>query len=170
MYYYLKCIRTHYLDFSGRCERKEFWYFFSYHIVLSLFMLLLDQSFFDTYYCTLVYLLILSPPLLSVLIRRLHDVNKNSLWSLMFFVPPLIFYILYLLTKESPLNSNEYGPSPKLIDYQKEIPPSKKKRRKTKVIKHQSFLQSTQGFFQNELYVELILLVIVAVLIISVNI
>ena len=170
MYYYLKCIREDYLNFSGRSERKEFWYFFSYHIVFSLLMLLLDQSFFDIYYFTFIYSLVLLPPLISVLIRRLHDVNKNSLWSLMFFVPPFIFYILYLLAKESPLNSNEYGPSPTLIDYQKKILPPKKKKRKIRNLKPQSFLKSVQGFFQNELYVELILLIIVALLIILVNI
>ena len=53
-------------------------------------------------------------PMLSVSVRRLHDINKSG-WNMLWFLLPLIGVIILLIywLKES-TSDNQYGPSSKI--------------------------------------------------------
>ncbi|UTT87055.1 DUF805 domain-containing protein [Vibrio pelagius] len=52
-------------------------------------------TWFDTIYSVISFI-----PMLSVIIRRLHDINKPGYWVLVFFIPIIgPFWLIYLLTQ-----------------------------------------------------------------------
>lgn len=116
---YIKAFKN-YFNSDGRATRKELWLFFLFHY-LAVFVLSLLDGFFGFYsttipldygYMTLAYLLISICPAACVQIRRLHDVNKSGTWWLLFNVPLVCFYVLYLYLKRGDSGANQYGPSP----------------------------------------------------------
>lgn len=114
-----------YFTFSGRASRAEFWLFtmfqvISVYIVMYTIPVLLLVSGMKLHQVEdlalgilFIPLSILSFPLLSVFIRRLHDYNKSGYWWWLNLVP-LIGQIILLnwLMKPSDPNENKYGPVP----------------------------------------------------------
>ena len=91
-----------YATFSGRASRSEFWYFALFSCICLFvvsFMasivdaLMLNDSdrgilcLFVMFLCQIVFFL----PLISVSVRRLHDIGLNGLWNLLFFTQLLFF-------------------------------------------------------------------------------
>ena len=86
-----------FLNFSGRAARKDFFIFFIfYHICF-----IVGESINEIYGLTIA--IVLSAPLITVSIRRLHDINKSG-WNLLI---PLVN--LYFLTKSGDEGTNRYG-------------------------------------------------------------
>lgn len=51
--------------------------------------------------------------LITMMRRRLHDLNRSGWWSLLCFIPLIgIFFGLYLLFAPGTSGSNDYGPAP----------------------------------------------------------
>ena len=123
--YYLRCITTRYLRFSGRATRLEFWGFILASSMV--FLLIYPLGIYTdipmlAYYYALATLL----PFLAVLVRRLHDLNKSALlylgvwvitvlsalvihyWSLILIIGWSLF-ILWLTFKESDTREGLYG-------------------------------------------------------------
>ncbi len=49
-------------------------------------------------------------PLITVTIRRLHDLNKSGLWLLIIFIPYLGFLILFVMcAKVGSMDVNRFG-------------------------------------------------------------
>lgn len=123
MDWYLKVINS-YNDFNGRARRKEYWMFALINLLFSMAAAFLDRMFgiawVDFGYGPLyiVYGLIVLIPGLAVLIRRLHDIGKSG-WMLFIALIPLIgvFWLLFLLMKESSPGENQYGKNPKEINF-----------------------------------------------------
>ena len=104
-----------YIDFKGRASRSEYWFFIWFFILLWVGLLFAgeywDESnlFYelsDSLYNTLNYLiigliygfpLICLIPLISVTIRRIHDIGQSGFVILIFFVG---FFIAFLLKNE----------------------------------------------------------------------
>ncbi len=61
---------------------------------------------------SLILSIFLMSPSVSIMIRRLHDINKSSWWSLLAALPLLNFYYLYLMTKRGESGANKYGDDP----------------------------------------------------------
>lgn len=111
------CLTTKYADFKGRATRSEFWWFilFYYVAILALIFLYVIATEIHTgvdvlgnvlFSLIMIVMAAMMLPILSVMVRRLHDVGKSG-WFLFINLIPwiggLIFFV-YLL-----LPSKEHG-------------------------------------------------------------
>ena len=118
MKWFIKCIKN-YAVFKGRAVRPEFWYFALASAIIQISLLIIDiiigwdvgiidgiktLPLFET--SRLLFLV----PFISVTVRRLHDINKNGRWSLLWGLPVIGWVILTLwLCKKGDEGENEYG-------------------------------------------------------------
>lgn len=128
---YLNVIRRHYVDFSGRARRREYWMFVLVNLVIGLIFTALigaaggmgaaaeegrSMSTTGTLLSGLygLYGLATLLPSLGVAVRRLHDTGRSGWWILIGVIPligsivQLIFYV-----QDSMPGSNKWGPNPK---------------------------------------------------------
>ena len=113
MNYYLDCLKTKYVCFSGRARRKEYWMFTLVNIVISLILCVIDMQM-NTNVLQMVYGLAVLLPALGVSVRRLHDIGKSGWWLLLAFLPivgPIVLLVFVCL--DSKPGENKYGPNPK---------------------------------------------------------
>lgn len=110
MEWYLFALKR-YFDFKGRAGRSEYWYFALFNLLITAGLMIVDAvagfEFFSSVYgiATLI-------PSISVIVRRLHDVDKSAWYLLLFLIPVIggIIIIIYLARKSS--DDNRYGPVP----------------------------------------------------------
>lgn len=139
-----------YVNFSGRARRSEYWYYSLFDVLVSIITYFIPSPTIEVWgqpvsllYC--LFWLALFLPMLSVSVRRLHDIGKNG-WNILTFylIPPItifliinsnpyavlgwtvgcIIYIIRLviwLCRNSSEEENDYGPSPKYM----QVPTSK---------------------------------------------
>ncbi|HZQ13281.1 MAG TPA: DUF805 domain-containing protein [Pseudolabrys sp.] len=109
---------THYVTFSGRAARSEFWYWTLFAVLLSLAAGIIDRGIFDFEESTttgvfgpLVSLALFLPGL-AVSVRRLHDLDRSGWWLLL--VLTLVGVILLLIWDciKGTTGSNRFGPDP----------------------------------------------------------
>ncbi len=101
MRYFLFGLKN-YTVFKGRANRKEYWYFFLFSVIIKLLTLSIP------YLIILIELLLLCPTL-AVTSRRLHDVNLPG-WLCIFILFPLCWLVLIVaLAKKGDLDKNKYG-------------------------------------------------------------
>jgi len=117
-----KCLKSGYVDFSGRATRSEYWWF-------QLAMMIGLGGFATVMFGAaaaiegsiggilamlplLAYLAIL-PPALAVIVRRLHDLGKSGWMILVGFIPLVggILLLVWFLSDGQP-QDNQYGPVP----------------------------------------------------------
>ena len=118
MEWFIKCIKN-YGVFNGRAIRSEFWYFVLFSFILQSAFLLIDimigWEIGRVYGIPVLPLLETSRlsllvPSMSVTVRRLHDINKNGRWSLLWGLPVIGWVMLILwLCKKGDEGENEYG-------------------------------------------------------------
>ena len=72
-------------------------------------------GFFVLFMITLFITFILSIPVLSAGVRRLHDTGKSGWYSLLYLVPFGNIVLLIFFIEDSQQMTNEYGPSPKYV-------------------------------------------------------
>lgn len=116
MHYYLDALRK-YGVFKGRSNRKEFWYFVLFNLLMGIAVAFIEGAagwFPEDEESVLlgIYNLFVLIPYVAVSVRRMHDVNKNG-W---FILIPL--YNLILLCRDSDQGPNQYGPDSKNEDQQ----------------------------------------------------
>jgi uncharacterized membrane protein YhaH (DUF805 family) len=99
----LECITKKYVTFSGRATRAEYWLFFLFYM-MTIFAgagidYLLGTYDDDTFYFMMFFGLSLWFPLISVQVRRLHDINRSGYWWFINIVPlgGFIWFIALLL-------------------------------------------------------------------------
>lgn len=93
-------------DVSGRASRPEYWWFF-----LAYFVAALVASFIHDFLYLLVALAFLLP-LISVGVRRLHDIGKTGWLMLLGLIPIVGFVLIYFMVQPGQPDSNAYGPPP----------------------------------------------------------
>ncbi len=94
-------------DFKGRSSRSEFWWFFSFFVGVNFVSnAILPQS------VRIIVALAMLLPLISVLIRRLHDIGKPGIWAIMWFIPIAHLVVLYFALQKSMPSANAYGDLP----------------------------------------------------------
>ena len=117
----LNCITINYASFSGRARRKEYWLFF-----LSYIAMVAIAGMVDIWLGTAIYLddgdmvglhtlvsLTLLLPLLSVHIRRLHDINKSGYWWFITIIPFIgVVGSVILSCLRGTEGNNNFGPDP----------------------------------------------------------
>ena len=103
------CLKLKYATFEGRAARSEYWYFYLFFLLVLLVLALLGlglmamigdpnayNSMFLYFSPSLIALLALFIPMLSVTIRRLHDRDMSGWWYLGFMVMGAIPYIGFI--------------------------------------------------------------------------
>jgi uncharacterized membrane protein YhaH (DUF805 family) len=109
--WFVKCITTHYFNFSGRARRKEFWFFTMFYFIISLFTGIVDEILGSEWVSSLVSLGLLIPSL-AVGARRLHDIDRSGWWQLLPFTIIGIFVLIYWWIVDSDKHQNRFGPQP----------------------------------------------------------
>ena len=121
MHWYIDVLKK-YTVFSGRARRKEFWMFFLFSAIISIFLVVIDEFMgwqFEMggdilgFLSTLYYVAVIVP-YLAVIIRRLHDTERTGWWILIAFIPIVgVLVLLVFLILQGTRGENRYGPDPK---------------------------------------------------------
>jgi len=90
-----------YVDFKGRATRSEFWWFLLFHWICLYVSRWLGQALELGNMIAGVVNLVLLLPLLSIQVRRLHDVGWSGWWVFWFYASALSVFILQASTDPS---------------------------------------------------------------------
>jgi len=119
--WYLKALKQ-YAVFSGRAQRKEYWLFFLFNLIIEIVLMFIDGTagLADTAsgYGPLsgLYTLAVLLPGIAVSVRRLHDTTHSGWWLLIGLVPLVgAIVLLIFMVQDSEPYQNQYGPNPKQI-------------------------------------------------------
>ncbi len=121
MHWYIDVLRK-YTVFSGRARRKEYWMFFLFSALITVFLAVIDEfmgwkfemggenlGFLSTLYHIAVFI-----PYLAVIFRRLHDTDRSGWWFLIAVIPIVgIIVLLVFLILDGTKGENRFGPDPK---------------------------------------------------------
>lgn len=88
-----KLFWTRAFDVHGRSTRGEFWYPFSFHLVIHFLLSRFIYSVLDE-----IFLLIIIIPSLTVMTRRLHDTNRKMWSAVVIHVIGLLAIVVNLLS------------------------------------------------------------------------
>lgn len=113
--WYLKVVKENYANFSGRARRSEFWYFMLVNFIISAILGVID-SVTGIGFLAAIYGLAVLVPSIAVGVRRLHDIDKETIMIILAFIPVVNFYIIYLWTIEGVRGPNKFGPDPKALE------------------------------------------------------
>ena len=117
---YYKMAFSKYTDFQSRSTREEFWWFFLGNIliyfgllVLSIFLrqfgltLLVPASNF----ITILFVLAIFIPIISISMRRLHDTGRSGRLVMLYFILPVIgaLILFVFFAQDSQKQDNEWG-------------------------------------------------------------
>ena len=126
-----------YVNFRDRSRRSEFWFFILFNGIISLILLILliltlkkvegrKETYAYIYYYTYykvnpfvnvlnyIYSIVMFIPIISLQIRRLHDIGKSGVYLFFHLIPivgSIILIVFYCIDSEP--GQNLYGPSPK---------------------------------------------------------
>ena len=112
--YFVECMTKKYSCFDGRARRKEFFAFILYSNLITFvigFMLIFIGATLDInpdiieMIATFVNIAFAIPSI-SVLVRRMHDVNMSLWWGFTLIVPLIVIFF------KSDMNKNKYGEVP----------------------------------------------------------
>ena len=119
MKWYLGVLKK-YAVFDGRASRKEYWDFALFNSIILPLLFFLDfmTGTYDSEdgigLLSSIYSAFILIPSIAVTVRRLHDVNLNGSWSLIFFIPVIGFIVLLVfLAKDGTPRDNQFGSNPK---------------------------------------------------------
>ena len=103
-------------NFEGRSGRAEFWWFVlgiwiaEFVIFLLLNAILRNGGFFYSFLAFVVWIVAFLA-ILSVSIRRLHDVGQSGWLVLLWLIPCIGLVLIYFFVQPSQ-GPNQYGPPP----------------------------------------------------------
>ncbi|WP_298777439.1 DUF805 domain-containing protein [uncultured Polaribacter sp.] len=122
MKWYLKVLKEHYADFSGRARREEFWMFQLFNLIFMFVIFgvlggiaaVLESPFIM--FIGYIYVFAIIIPGLALVVRRLHDVGKSG-WFFLIQLIPLVgsIWLLVLECTDSQHGPNKWGENPKGI-------------------------------------------------------
>lgn len=120
MNWYLDVLKNKYATFTGRAQRKEYWYFVLFNMIISFILAGIDLQTgmlnieLGIGVLTSIYGLAVVIPGLAVCIRRLHDTNRSGWWILILLVPFIgSFVLIFFMVSNSDAEANKYGANPK---------------------------------------------------------
>ena len=119
MNWYIEALKK-YAVFSGRSQRKEYWFFVLFSLIVTLVLSLVDSSvgLFDVEagvgLLSGLYSLAVLVPSIAVGVRRLHDTGRSGWWLLISLVPLIgVIVLIVLMALDSEPGDNRFGPNPK---------------------------------------------------------
>ncbi|MDZ7710803.1 MAG: DUF805 domain-containing protein [Roseovarius sp.] len=101
-------LTENYVNFEGRAQRSEFWWFALFTFVVSILLSVVGSLLVGLF--SLAVLL----PAIGVAVRRLHDVDRSGWWYLLVLVPvigPLILIFAFFIHRGT-MGENRFGPEP----------------------------------------------------------
>ena len=116
--------------YSGRTARREFWLFLLFYILMffaalgadvtyyrqqeaSGFLLWLHAAMGNREPFVPLHLLLLSPAMIAITIRRLHDRGLEGWWGLLYLIPFIgLFPMVAMLARKGQEGFNRFGPNP----------------------------------------------------------
>lgn len=105
------CMRQ-YVHFEGRARRSEYWYFQLFLTLLHILTVVICSQLMPmervSFYTNVVSVIFLMP-ILTVSVRRLHDVGKSGWFVLLPFTLIGAIPFLYWMVKASDDGRNAYG-------------------------------------------------------------
>ena len=120
MDYFIECMTSKYLCFTGRARRKEYWMFVLFNFIAAFVVgfvggLLAELTNIAAFaFLGVLYNFAAILPGLAVCSRRLHDIGKSGWWWLIVLVPFVgAIVLLVFMFLDSQPGANEYGPNPK---------------------------------------------------------
>lgn len=130
--YFIAVVTKKYKDFSGRASRSEFWFFLLFYIIFTSVTLAIDTALYayeliphflsdflgpqaDFGMVTALFMLLLMIPSIALIVRRIHDTGKSTVWILLIFIPLLGFFAyFYFGLKSGEDGENKYGLDPEI--------------------------------------------------------
>jgi uncharacterized membrane protein YhaH (DUF805 family) len=94
---YVDTITNHYVDFTGRVGRPQFWYFVLVNVVIAIGVAIV-ASIIRLRILSDLYSLALLLPMLGLTVRRLQDTGKPGSWVLIAFVPFVLMILLGIVS------------------------------------------------------------------------
>jgi uncharacterized membrane protein YhaH (DUF805 family) len=107
---------SHYVTFSGRSSRPEYWYWVLFTVIGGLATAILDAAIFGynpgTSPLNGIFDLVTILPSFAVAARRLHDIDRTAWWLLIALTGiGAILLIVWFCFKGTP-GPNRFGPDP----------------------------------------------------------
>ena len=122
--YVQKCFR-HYVDFSGRVRRREYWFFVLFNALVYIALITLFGVFMVlesvegsilTYVLIDIFGLGTLLPGIAVTVRRLHDINKSTGFFFIVFIPlGGAIWLIVQMCRPGTVGDNRFGAEPKAI-------------------------------------------------------
>ncbi|MCF8070142.1 MAG: DUF805 domain-containing protein [Desulfobacterales bacterium] len=101
-----------YADFNGRATRTQFWMFVLFYFIFCIIAAVID-SIIGASIFSIILMLGLIVPSISITARRLHDISKSGWWQLVALVPVIGSIVLIIFCVMDSHPQNQYGPNPK---------------------------------------------------------
>jgi len=121
MNWYFQVLKK-YAVFDGRAGRKEYWYFVLFNVIIGFVLGLIEGLAGITLeigfgVLSLIYTLAVLLPSIGVSVRRLHDTGRSGWWLFIGLIPFIGGIIIFIfMVGGSQEGTNQYGPSPKLVE------------------------------------------------------
>ena len=111
------CLINNYIGFNDRASRSEYWFWYLFSFIISIFTTIIDGYLFgwevtDPTWVSFFVGVSLWLPWLGVIVRRLHDVGRSGWWFLISFTIIGIIPLFIWACMEGDANPNEYGEVP----------------------------------------------------------
>jgi uncharacterized membrane protein YhaH (DUF805 family) len=107
---------SHYVTFSGRAIRSEYWYWVLFAMLGGIATEIMDSAVFASHSSVSplngVFNLLIFLPGLALSIRRFHDINRTGWWVLITLTGVGVFLLLYWACNKGTHGPNRYGPDP----------------------------------------------------------
>ena len=99
VFYSVEAFRK-YAQFEGDADRREFWHFFVFNLILFCLIGIIEKlmgtsPFASIFSFTTLFTVFVTIPFFAVTVRRLHDIGKTGWFSLLWFLP--VFGTIFLL-------------------------------------------------------------------------
>lgn len=107
MNYFLDGLKN-YFNFKGRASRKQYWMFSLFQFIFLCAVSIIDVFIEFGGVLPLLFNLAIMIPSLSILVRRLHDINKSGWFALISFIPFGNLYLLFLVCKKGTEGQNKF--------------------------------------------------------------
>ncbi len=108
----IKSCYSNYVTFSGRAPRSEYWFFVLYQCLVG-FVCGLLMAFGIGRLLLGLFVVANFLPAISVMVRRLHDIDRSGWWYWIVLVPLVgpILLLVWFCTRGT-AGANRFGPDP----------------------------------------------------------
>ncbi len=102
-----------YATFAGRAQRSEFWWFILAVNIVAIALMIIESALWGFPVLYIIWVLGTIVPVVSAIVRRLHDTNRSGWWYWIALVPIVggILLIVWAATKGTD-GENDYGDDP----------------------------------------------------------